>query len=195
MMQQLRTGDRGSGGYNAALIAEVVRPTGAVTTVDIDAGVIERARTCLTATGYERVNVVLADAEHGVAEHAPYDRIIVTVGAWDIPPAWLAQLTGTGRIVVPLRFAGITRMIAFDRTADTLTADSYRLDGFVPLYRRRHKGTYTDLTVMPMGPAQKSRPSQEREAPGPLRRRVNRATRRCRQRRGIVGVGGRADRG
>ncbi len=36
--------------------------------------------------------------------------------AWDIPPTWLDQLTPTGRIVVPLRFAGITRLIAFDRT-------------------------------------------------------------------------------
>jgi protein-L-isoaspartate(D-aspartate) O-methyltransferase len=129
----MRVLEIGSGGYNAALIAEVVGPEGAVTTVDIDAGVVERARTCLTATSYDRVNVVLADAEHGVPEHAPYDRIIVTVGAWDIPPAWLDQLTEKGRIVVPLRFAGITRMIAFDRTGDTLTADSYRLGGFVPM--------------------------------------------------------------
>lgn len=129
----MRVLEIGSGGYNAALIAEVVGPDGAVTTVDIDAGVVERARTCLAATGYEQVNVVLADAEHGVPEHAPYDRIIVTVGAWDIPPAWLAQLMDKGRIVVPLRFAGITRMIAFDRTGPTLTADTYRLGGFVPM--------------------------------------------------------------
>lgn len=129
----MRVLEIGSGGYNAALIAEVAGPSGAVTTVDIDAGVVDRARTCLAAAGYSQVNVVLGDAEHGVPDHAPYDRIVVTVGAWDIPPAWLTQLAGTGRIVVPLRFAGITRMIAFDRTGDTLTADSYRLGGFVPM--------------------------------------------------------------
>ncbi|BCY07296.1 methyltransferase, FxLD system [Actinoplanes sp. L3-i22] len=129
----MRVLEIGSGGYNAALIAEVVGPTGAVTTVDIDAGVVERARACLTATGYDRVNVVLADAQYGVPEYAPYDRIIVTVGAADVPQAWLEQLTDTGRIVVPLRFSGITRMIAFDRTGQTLTADNYRLGGFVPM--------------------------------------------------------------
>lgn len=125
----------GSGGYNAALIAEVVGPTGSVTTVDIDADVIDRARAGLQRAGYEQVNVVHADAEHGVADHAPYDRIIVTVGAWDIPPVWLDQLTPDGRIVVPLRFAGITRLIAFDRTPDTavLTAGNYRLGSFVPI--------------------------------------------------------------
>lgn len=125
----------GSGGYNAALIAEVVGPTGSVTTVDIDADVVDRARAGLRRAGYEQVNVVLADAEHGVAQHAPYDRIIVTVGAWDIPPAWLDQLTPDGRIIVPLRFAGITRLVAFDRTRGelVLTASNYRLGSFVPM--------------------------------------------------------------
>lgn len=125
----------GSGGYNAALIAELVGPTGSATTVDIDADIVDRARAGLSRAGYEQVNVVLADAEHGVPQHAPYDRIIVTVGAWDIPPAWLDQLTPTGRIVVPLRFAGITRLIAFDRSpgAPALTASNYRLGSFVPM--------------------------------------------------------------
>ncbi len=123
----------GSGGYNAALIAEIVGPGGRVTTVDIDAGVVQRAKGCLAEAGYERVTVVQADAEHGVAEHAPYDRILVTVGAWDIPGAWLEQLTDSGRIVVPLRFSGITRLIAFDRTGQTLTASGYRLGAFVPM--------------------------------------------------------------
>jgi hypothetical protein len=56
-------------------------------------------------------------------------------------------------------------------------------------------GAYADLMVMPMGLAQKSRPAQELEALGPLRRRASRAARRRGQRRGIVGVGWRADRG
>nr|WP_221383159.1 methyltransferase, FxLD system [Actinoplanes polyasparticus] len=123
----------GSGGYNAALLAELVGPGGRVTTVDINAGVVQRAKECLARAGYERVTVVQADAEHGVAEHAPYDRILVTVGAWDIPGSWLEQLTETGRIVVPLRFNGITRLIAFDRNGSALTANSYRLGAFVPM--------------------------------------------------------------
>lgn len=125
----------GSGGYNAALIAEMVGPGGSVTTVDIDADVIERARAGLRRAGYEQVNVVLADAEHGVAQNAPYDRIIVTVGAWDIPPAWIDQLSPDGRIVLPLRSAGISRLVAFDRSPDSpaLAASNYRLGSFVPM--------------------------------------------------------------
>ncbi|MGH3832644.1 MAG: methyltransferase domain-containing protein [Pseudonocardiaceae bacterium] len=83
----MRVLEIGSGGYNAALIAELVGEAGQVTTVDIDSDVVDRARSCLAAAGYHKVNVVMADAEGGVPEHAPYDRVIVTVGAWDIPPA------------------------------------------------------------------------------------------------------------
>src|SRR5690606_28134946 len=74
-------------GYNAALLAELVGPTGAVTTVDIDPDVTAHARSALTATGYDHVRVITADGALGAPEHAPFDKIIVTVGPWDLPPA------------------------------------------------------------------------------------------------------------
>ncbi|WP_198663422.1 methyltransferase, FxLD system [Jiangella endophytica] len=123
----------GSGGYNAALMAELAGPDGSVTSVDIDADIVDRARRCLAAAGTERVRVVLGDAESEVPEYAPYDRIVVTVGAWDIPPAWLAQLTATGRLVVPLGLRGHTRAIAFDRSGDALVSRSHELCGFVAM--------------------------------------------------------------
>ena len=98
----------GSGGYNAALMAELAGESGQVTTVDIDPEITGRAARCLAAAGYGQVRVVLADAENGVPDHAPYDRIIVTAGAWDIPPAWSGQLSPGGRLVVPLRMPGST---------------------------------------------------------------------------------------
>jgi protein-L-isoaspartate(D-aspartate) O-methyltransferase len=123
----------GSMGYNAALLQELVGPDGHVTSVDIDLDIVEWARTGLAQTGYDRVDVVLADAEHGVPANAPYDRIIVTFDSPDIPPAWLKQLTGDGRIVVPLRMKGVTRSIAFDRDGTGLISRSYRLCRFVPV--------------------------------------------------------------
>lgn len=77
MLEQagLRPGMRvleiGSGGYNAALIAELVGADGAVTTVDIDPDVVDRARSCLAEAGYSRVHVVLADAEGGCRSTHP----------------------------------------------------------------------------------------------------------------------------
>ena len=129
----MRVLEIGSGGYNAALIAELVGESGRVVSVDIDPEIVDRARACLAAAGYHRVNVVVADAEGGVPEYAPYDRIIVTVGAWDIPPAWLDQLSEGGRLVVPLRMRGLTRSVAFERDGDHLVSRDYRLCGFVPM--------------------------------------------------------------
>ncbi|MGH3621613.1 MAG: methyltransferase, FxLD system, partial [Sciscionella sp.] len=129
----MRVLEIGSGGYNAALIAELVGPDGEVTTVDIDPFVVDRARECLAEAGYSQVRVMLADAEGGVPEYAPYDRIIVTAGAWDIPPVWTDQLAEDGLLVVPLRLRGLTRSVAFARDAGRLVSKSYQLCGFVPM--------------------------------------------------------------
>jgi protein-L-isoaspartate(D-aspartate) O-methyltransferase len=123
----------GSGGVNAAMMSWLAGPEGQVTTVDIDSDVTERARRLLDAAGYERVNVVLADAENGVSEYAPYDRIIVTVGAWDISPAWVDQLAPGGRVVVPLRMRGLTRSLELEREGDHLVSRSAMICGFVAM--------------------------------------------------------------
>jgi len=123
----------GSGGVNAAYLSEMVGPKGRVTTVDIDEFVTERSSRFLKAAGYSRVNVVLADAENGVPEYAPYDRILVTVGAWDIPPAWIEQLTDGGLLVVPLKVQGLMRTVALVRDGDRLVSESARMFGFVPM--------------------------------------------------------------
>ena len=124
----------GSGGYNAALLAEVVGPDGQVVSVDIDPEVTDRAATLLEAAGYgSRVTVITADAGHGVPGHGPFDAIVVTVGAWDLSPAWLRQLTVDGRLVVPVRMNGVSRSIAFRRDNDHLLSTSAVVCGFVPM--------------------------------------------------------------
>ncbi|CAM4073577.1 methyltransferase, FxLD system [Nocardiopsis rhodophaea] len=130
----MRVLEVGSGGYNAALIAELVGDDGEVTSIDIDPDITDRARRYLDAAGYHRVRVICADAEYGLDEHAPYDRILVTAGAWDIPPAWVDQLAPQGRMVVPLRMRGLTRTIAFDHTGGHLTSrPDHHLTQFVSM--------------------------------------------------------------
>lgn len=130
----MRVLEIGSGGVNAAYIAEIVGPDGLVVTLDIDDEVTARAEKFLAETGYDRqVRVVTADGEYGVAQHAPYDRIIVTVQAADIPPAWVEQLVEGGRLVVPLRMRGMTRTVALVRHGDQLVSDGVELCGFVPM--------------------------------------------------------------
>ncbi|WP_045876517.1 methyltransferase, FxLD system [Pseudofrankia sp. DC12] len=136
----------GSGGYNAALLRELVGPTGSVTTVDIDPEVTGRAGACLAAAGYHDVTVVCADAEHPVVPGRRYDLVIVTVGAWDIPPAWRNQLTEDGVLVVPLRTFGMTRSWELQRDGDRLVSASNRMCGFVSMQGDgAHEMRYIDI--------------------------------------------------
>ncbi|WP_243709462.1 hypothetical protein [Micromonospora sp. 15K316] len=92
----------GSGGYNAAMLRELVAPVGSVTTVDIDR---EGDRPCgrLPRSGELRRRGRRLRGRRAADRPArSYDLIIVEVGAWDIPPAWIAQLTENGTLVVPL---------------------------------------------------------------------------------------------
>ena len=104
-------------GYNAALISHIVGPSGQVTSVDIDPELVVRAREHLARAGFGQVTVVGADGAGGDPEHAPYDRIIATVGVSDLAPAWLAQAVPRARIVVPLDVRGIQVSVAFERAA------------------------------------------------------------------------------
>ena len=123
----------GSGGYNAALIREVVGDNGQVVTVDIDPEVTDRATRCLTAAGYRDVQVVTADAEYPLTPAQTFDAIIVTVGAWDVPPAWSTQLAPDGRLVVPLRTHGLTRSWALEHQDGALVSVDQLMCGFVPM--------------------------------------------------------------
>lgn len=136
----------GSGGYNASLLRELVGPSGSVTTVDILPEVTERASACLAAAGYHDITVVCADAEHPIKPSRRYDLIIVTAGAWDVPPAWREQLTHDGVLVVPLRTFGMTRSWALRRTGDRLVSHSHRLCGFVSVQGAgAHEMRYADI--------------------------------------------------
>jgi protein-L-isoaspartate(D-aspartate) O-methyltransferase len=140
MLEQLQVapGNRvleiGAGtGYNAALLARLVGPRGTVTTIDIDEDITDHARAGLKDTGYQQVRVVLGDGALGYPSRAPYDRIIATVGTWDLPLAWLDQLTPAGRLVVPLRLRGsVTRSIAFERDATLLNIRRWRSVSTLP---------------------------------------------------------------
>ncbi|GIH16071.1 methyltransferase, FxLD system [Rugosimonospora africana] len=138
----------GSGGYNAALLRELVGPAGSVTTVDIDPDVTDRATACLAAAGYDDVMVVCMDAEQPIDPSRSYDLIIVTVGAWDIPRAWAGQLAEHGTLVVPLRTFGMTRSWALRREDDRLVSLSQRLCGFVPMRGAgAHDMQYVDVAA------------------------------------------------
>jgi protein-L-isoaspartate(D-aspartate) O-methyltransferase len=118
-------------GYNAALIAHIVGDQGSVVTIDVVPELTSRARASLAAAGYGGVSVVCGDGAAGVPDHAPYDRIIVTAGAWDLAPQWLTQLASGGRIVLPISVRGIQLAAAFEQTGDYWASRSARRCGFI----------------------------------------------------------------
>lgn len=142
-------------GINAALLAELVGPTGEVITIEIDEDVAECARTGLTVAGYHQVKVICVDGADGYPARAPYDMIIVTVGSWDVVTAWWQQLTIGGRLVVPLSLhgSGLTRAIAFElQQPDRIVSTSAAVCGFVPMRgaaaRAEHAVSLADGVVL-----------------------------------------------
>src|SRR5262245_51256039 len=119
LQQGMRALEIGAGtGYNAALLAELVGTEGSVTTVDIDPVIAEEARARLWSAGYERVRVLAEDGAEGAPDFAPYDRVILTVGAADISPAWVGQLVEGGLLVLPLRLGGAEASVALRKEQD-----------------------------------------------------------------------------
>lgn len=110
MLRQLRLspGDNvleiGAGtGYNAALMQHIVGEEGTITTLDLDKEMVETAQVNLQRiSSGNNIRVVHADGAAGYAPRASYDRIIATVGIWDIPANWVKQLKPKGIIVAPL---------------------------------------------------------------------------------------------
>ena len=61
-----------------------------------------RPRDLLARLGYTNVKVIVGDGTQGFAEAAPYDAIIVSAAAPEVPPALVAQLAEGGRMIIPV---------------------------------------------------------------------------------------------
>jgi len=97
-------------GWHASTIAEIVAPSdtpkerwGHVYTVEIVKGLVEFARKNVDGAGYsDRVKIIHGDGSQGYAEKAPYDRVLVTAAAPDIPKPLIEQLKTRGVLVIPV---------------------------------------------------------------------------------------------
>ncbi len=97
-------------GWHAATIAEVVAPSdtprsgwGHVYTLEIIQGLAEFARRNAMKAGYgDRVTIICSDGSIGYSEKAPYDRILVTAAAPDVPKPLIEQLKPNGIMLIPV---------------------------------------------------------------------------------------------
>ncbi|CAN7628880.1 protein-L-isoaspartate(D-aspartate) O-methyltransferase [Rhizobium sp. LjRoot258] len=86
-------------GYQSAILAELA---GQVWSAEIIEEFASRAETLLRGLGCINVGIRVGDGSRGWPEHAPFDKILVTVAAERLPPALLEQLKPGGRLVMPL---------------------------------------------------------------------------------------------
>jgi len=86
-------------GYQAAILAELAR---LVVTVERLPALAKAAKKVLDSLGYTNIEIHLAEETLGWPKSAPYDAIMVTAGAPEVPPDLLAQLAIGGRLVVPV---------------------------------------------------------------------------------------------
>ena len=86
-------------GYQAAVLSRLARE---VVSIERYRTLAERARARLAALGYDNVEVVVGDGFAGVPARAPYDRIIVTAAAEQVPQTLIDQLADDGVMILPL---------------------------------------------------------------------------------------------
>ena len=86
-------------GYQAAVLAEIVKQVYSIELLE-SLGTTAAAR--LAELGYRNVEVRIGDGYAGWPEQAPFDGIVVTAAAPQVPPALVAQLKTGGRMVIPV---------------------------------------------------------------------------------------------
>ena len=129
---QLGSNDRvleiGTGsGYQAAVLAQLARE---VFSIERVVPLADEARERLRRLGYRNVQVRAGDGQRGWPETAPFDAIVVTAAAPEIPPELLRQLAPGGRLVLPL-----------ERTYD---------EQELTLVRKDQRGDTTTKAVLPV---------------------------------------------
>jgi protein-L-isoaspartate(D-aspartate) O-methyltransferase len=118
-------------GYQAAILSRLARE---VVSVERYRTLADAARERLKTLGYANVMVIAGDGFAGVPERAPFDRIIVTAAAGEIPAALVDQLAEGGKLVMPVGPRdGTQHIVRLTKTEGELTRQTLIAVRFVPL--------------------------------------------------------------
>jgi protein-L-isoaspartate(D-aspartate) O-methyltransferase len=120
-------------GYNAAVMAELVGPSGKVITLERHPSLAEKASRVLLEAGYSNVQVVVGDGSLGYPEEAPYDRISVTCGAPRVPEPLAEQLRDGGIMLIPVGGLEYQSLLRFRKLGGRMLSEDLGSVVFVPL--------------------------------------------------------------
>tara|TARA_Y100001935_G_scaffold224429_1_gene200898 strand:+ start:281 stop:895 length:615 start_codon:yes stop_codon:yes gene_type:complete len=116
---QVKPGDKileiGTGsGYQAAVLLHLKAK---VYTIERQQELFKKTRLFFEKMGYRPKKMVFGDGYKGLPQEAPFDGIIVTAGAPEVPKALLSQLKVGGRLVIPVGIEEQT-MVLFERKSE-----------------------------------------------------------------------------
>jgi protein-L-isoaspartate(D-aspartate) O-methyltransferase len=117
-------------GYQTALLAEL---TAQVISIERHASLADYARTLLNAMGYADIRIITGDGSRGFAESAPYNAIIVSAAASELPQALIAQLAEAGRMVIPVGGTESQQLLFIRKVNGEAIIQPRELCRFVPL--------------------------------------------------------------
>ncbi len=120
-------------GYQTAILAELAAEVISLERFESLAG---RARLRLAALGYKNVEVHVADGTIGWQDRAPYDRILVTAAAPQVPRPLVDLLTADGRMVIPVGTPESQELVLLVKHGDETACQSLGAVRFVPLIGR-----------------------------------------------------------
>ena len=119
----------GSGYQSAVLVFLKVE----LYTIERQQELFKKTKLLLERMGYTPKKMIFGDGYKGYAEQAPYDRILVTAGAPEVPAELLSQLKVGGRLVIPIG-RGQQIMTIFTRLSPyEFHKEEYGTFGFVPM--------------------------------------------------------------
>jgi protein-L-isoaspartate(D-aspartate) O-methyltransferase len=118
-------------GYQAAILSRLARD---VVSVERYRTLADTARERLKTLGFTNVTIIAGDGFAGVPAQAPFDRIIVTAAAEEVPQALVAQLAEGGKMMLPLGPRdGTQHLVKLTKTVQGLSRQNLIAVRFVPL--------------------------------------------------------------
>lgn len=117
-------------GYQAAILSPLVDK---VYTTERIEPLAAQARQRFRQLGYRNIRVQHSDGSWGWPEFKPFDAIIVTAGAAEIPQPLLSQLAVGGRLVMPLGGRDLQTLVSITRTETVYEREDLEAVTFVPL--------------------------------------------------------------
>jgi protein-L-isoaspartate(D-aspartate) O-methyltransferase len=120
-------------GWLAVLAGVLVGVEGHVVGVEIVPELVELARDNVREAGADNVEIVMGDGGIGCPEQAPYDRIIVSAAAPEVPEPLLRQLATPGTLVIPVGPRAHQQLVRVRKTSEGTEREQLGGCAFVPL--------------------------------------------------------------